>query len=189
MNPETPKPKTPKDRERELLKSQPLWNRLSSTNLSRRLLRMIDIAGGLAIRTYVGARIIGLMPRARPVLCSECFTDRGLRLDASRIGIVNALPCPNCGAKKSKKLTPYLLETLAWNFFVRGSIHRAEYGAAPVLQFNEHHFEKGSYQAPAWLRRDVELIQEKGRFGFFHYGPRMWMIGSIEPLKALLSIA
>lgn len=171
--------------EEVMRKSQPIWKRLFATRLVRRFLGVLDMAGGLAIRTWLGARVIGLIQKARPVLCAECFNDGGLRLDASRIGIVNALPCPNCGAKNSRKLTPYLLEVLAGNFFVRGSIHRSEYGAAPVLQFNEHHYGKGTYQAPEWLKRDVELIQEKGRIGFFHYGPRMWMVGSIEPLKAL----
>ncbi|MHB1993404.1 RES family NAD+ phosphorylase [Metallibacterium scheffleri] len=40
-----------------------------------------------------------------------------------------------------------------------------------------------------WLIGDVELIQQKGRIGFFHYGPRMWMIGGIGPLKALQNSA
>jgi len=188
-NGRTSKPTKPKNLEEVVRKSQSIWKRLFSTRLVRRLVGMLDMAGGLAIRTWVGARVIGLIPRARPVLCADCFNDRGLRLDASRIGIINALPCPNCGAQKSKKLTPYLLEVLAWNFFVRGSTHRTEYGAAPVLQFNKHHYGKGTYQAPEWLKRDVELIQEKGRIGFFHYGPRMWMIGRIEPLKALQDAA
>jgi len=37
--------------------------------------------------------------------------------------------------------------------------------------------------------QDVDLIQEKGRLGFFHYGPRLWMVGSIEPLEALQDVA
>lgn len=181
----TPKSTKPENFEEVIRKSQPIWKRLLSTRLARRLLSMLDMAGGLAVRTSIGARIIGLIPSARPVLCADCFNDRGLSLDAARVGIINALPCPNCGAKKSRKLTSYLLKTLAWNFFVRGSTLRSEYGAAPVLQFNEHHYGKGTYQAPEWLGRDVELIQEKARIGVFHYGPRMWMIGCIEPLKAL----
>ncbi len=175
--------------EEVLRKSKPIWKRLFSTRVVRRFISILDIAGGLAIRTRLGARVIGLIPRARPILCADCFIDGGLRKDASRIGIINALPCPNCGAQKSRKLTPYLLQVLAWNFFVRGSTLRREYGAAPVLQFNEHHYGKGTYRAPEWLKQDVELIQEKGRIGFFHYGPRMWMIGSIEPLKALQDVA
>jgi hypothetical protein len=32
---------------------------------------------------------------------------------------------------------------------------------------------------------DLQLIGEKLGIGFFYYGPRLWMIGGIEPLKAL----
>ena len=184
-NGRTSKPAKPENLEEVLRKTQPIWKRLLPTRFARRLLSLLDMAGGLAVRTYLGARLIGLIARARPVLCADCFKDRGLRLDASRVGIVNALPCPNCGAAKSRKLTRYLLEVLAWNFFVRGSTHRTKYGAAPLLAFNEQHYGKGTYQGPKWLRQDVELIQKKSRIGFFHYGPRMWMIGDIEPLEAL----
>jgi hypothetical protein len=74
---------------------------------------------------------------------------------------------------------------LAGNFFVLGSVRRRVYGGAPVLQFNKYHFERGTYKAPTWLRQDVELIQEKAHVGFFHYSPRMWMLGQVTPLKAL----
>jgi len=181
----TAKPVKPENREEVFRNSQPIWKRLLSTRFARRLRSILDMAGGHVVRTYVGARIIGLIPGARPVLCADCFNDMGLRLDASRVGIVNALPCPNCGAKKSKKLTPYLLKVLTANFFVRGSIHRTKYGAAPVLQFNEQHYGKGTYKAPIWLGQDVELIQANGQIGFFRYGPRIWMVGSVGPLKAL----
>ncbi len=85
----------------------------------------------------------------------------------------------------TKKLTPYLVRTLASQFFVRGSVHRSNYGSAPLVQFNEHRFQDGDYDGPQWLKEDVALISEKGRIGLFHYGPRMWMRGSIEPLEAL----
>jgi hypothetical protein len=106
-------------------------------------------------------------------------------MDADRIGIVHALPCPNCRAPGAKKLTPYLLEVLAAQFFVRGSVRRFSYGSAPLVQFNERRFHDGDYIGPSWLQKDVELISEKGRIGFFHYGPRLWMCGEIEPLKDL----
>src|ERR1700722_3305933 len=63
------------------------------------------------------------------------------------------------------------------------------FGAAPVLQFNKYHYGKGTYRAPEWIKRDVELIEEQGRVGIFHYGPRLWMVGSVEPLKALQDAA
>ncbi len=81
--------------EEKIRRSQPLWKRLLSTRFARRILRALDIAGGLAIRTRIGAGVIALMPRARPVLCAECFSDMGLRADATRVGIINAASLEN----------------------------------------------------------------------------------------------
>jgi hypothetical protein len=150
------------------------------------LLRALDIIGGIAITTKLGATLVGLiLPKSRPVLCTACFTDHGLRIDAERIGIPYALPCPNCGTNGTKKLTPYLLKVLTSQFFVRGSVHRSTYGSAPLVRFNELRFQDGDYEGPEWLKNDVKLIGDKARIGLFHYGPRMWMLGDIEPLEAL----
>ena len=126
-----------------------------------------------------------IFPGSRPVLCSDCFTDHGLRIDAERFGIPHALPCPNCGTTGTKKLTPYLVRALASQFFVRGSVHRSAYGSVPLVQFNELRFQDGNYDGPQWLKNDVALISEKGRIGLFHYRPRIWMLGYIEPLEDL----
>jgi hypothetical protein len=96
---------------------------------------------------------------------------------------VHALACPNCGATGTKKLNPYFLEVLASRFFVRGSVCRAKYGAYSRVQFNDRR--TSDYEAPPWLQRDVALISEKAKIGIFDYGPRFWMFGEIEPLKAL----
>src|ERR1019366_5281471 len=177
--------------EQNLRKKSPgLLGRVADSKIGRKTLipvtRALDAAGGLAIRTKTGARLVGLIiPSSRPVLCAACFTDHGLRMDADRIGIPHALPCPNCGAQGTKKLTPYLISVLASQFFVWGSVHRFSYGSAPLVQFNELRFRDGDYVGQDWLQKDVELISEKGRIGLFHYGPRLWMCGEIEPLKDL----
>ncbi|MFN0042694.1 MAG: RES family NAD+ phosphorylase [Alphaproteobacteria bacterium] len=153
-------------------------------DLRRRLIVLIDQACARAVRTTFGARIVDrIFPSVRPVLCASCFNDHGLRLDAADIGFEHALACPNCGATGTKKLNPYFLEILASRFFVRGSVTRFKYGSAPLLQFNDR---RGpDYEAPQWLRRDVALISEKAKIGIFDYGPRFWMFGEVEPLKAL----
>jgi hypothetical protein len=166
--------------------AQPLLDGSLIRKISTLILRVLDIAGGIAIKTKMGARFVGLMiPSSRPVLCVACFSDHGLRLDADRIGIPHALPCPNCGAQGTKKLTPYLVRVLASQFFVRGSVRRFSYGSAPLVQFNEARFQDGDYLGPSWLQKDVALISGKGRVGLFRYGPRLWMLGQIEPLEAL----
>jgi len=119
------------------------------------------------------------------VLCSNCFVDEGLRLDASRLGVSEELSCPNCGTNDGQKLDTERIGALAYRYFVRGTLCRFEYGAAPRIQFNEQHHRNGDIDAPGWLTRDVALIENSLGIGFFHYGPRFWMFGEVEPLKAL----
>jgi hypothetical protein len=155
---------------------------------ARRALRALDIFGSLLIRTTVGAWLVYLIvPGAKPVLCSDCLTDVGLRLDAEAAGIISALPCPNCGSRSGKRLTRHLLDYLLFRFFVRGSVIRGKYGSAPWLQFNRQHFGRGDYDPPEWLRNDLRLLTDRAGVGVFQYGPRLWMLGEIEPLKQLES--
>ncbi|MCR9260903.1 MAG: RES family NAD+ phosphorylase [Pseudomonadaceae bacterium] len=51
------------------------------------------------------------------------------------------------------------------------------------MQFNTH--QQTSIDVPDWLKEDVTLIEETLGIGLFHYGPRLWMIGEVEPLKEL----
>ncbi len=53
----------------------------------------------------------------------------------------------------------------------------------PRVQFNEH--QHTSIDVAPWLAPDVRLFERLLGIGFFHYGPRLWMVGEVEPLKAL----
>lgn len=121
-----------------------------------------------------------------PIVCSNCFGDVGLRLDAERIGIDILGPCPNCGSSNFKKLPIAGLGRLAHRYFVWGSMSKANYGAAPMIEFNKH--QNTSINVQPWLQEDVKLIERLLGVGFFYYGPRLWMIGEIEPLKALIKL-
>jgi hypothetical protein len=118
-------------------------------------------------------------------LCSDCFQDQGLRYSAERIGFSKNSPCPQCDKSSGKKLDTTLVHSLAHQFFVRGSLHRMEYGAAPMIQFNEYQYQRGDFVPPEYLKNDVRRIEETIKIGFFHYGPRLWMCGEVEPLKQL----
>ena len=117
------------------------------------------------------------------VACSECFNDVGLKLDAQKIGISNEDECLICLKDRGQKLSFVQLEHLAHRFFVWGSLHKYEYGAAPVVQFNKH--QNTSINISPWLKDDIKIFERVLGVGFFHYGPRLWMIGEVEPLKAL----
>lgn len=118
-------------------------------------------------------------------LCSDCFQDQGLRFSAEKIGFSKKSQCPQCNRSSGKKLDTILVHSLAHHFFVRGSLNRLEYGAAPMIQFNEYQYQRGDFIPPEYLKDDVRLIEEAGKIGFFYYGPRLWMCGEVEPLKQL----
>ena len=133
----------------------------------------------------------GNVPRSRgseglhdaPVACSNCFVNQGLRLDAELGGVEEDTVCPNCGSQNGRKLSEHMLETLAHRFFVRGTFHQCDYGAAPVIQFNAQR--KSDISVPNWLDKDVAIFEKLLGVGFFYYGPRLWMVGENEPLEAL----
>lgn len=122
---------------------------------------------------------------SQPLLCSNCFADEGLRVDAAKHGLEQQGDCPNCKSPEGRKLTKKHIEGLAWRFFVSGTTKRCEYGAAPVIQFNQYHYGKSDISPSSWLKNDIKLIEDAAKIGFFHYGPRLWMVGEVEPLKAL----
>ena len=51
------------------------------------------------------------------------------------------------------------------------------------MQFNEH--QSTSISTSPWFEADLRKIEKAIGVGFFYYGPRVWMIGEVEPLKAL----
>lgn len=118
-------------------------------------------------------------------LCYGCFSDVGLRLMAKKLANCEGAKCYKCGSSDKLSLDENALKYLAYSFFVRGSVVRCLYGAAPVIQFNEHN--EGDFIANGKLADDINLLQETLGIGFFYYGPRLWMIGHNEPLKKLTS--
>lgn len=101
-------------------------------------------------------RLIRRLGHQKFLLCSCCFGDQGLENDAASIGVPDASPCANCGTTLGRKLDRDAILQLAHTFFVRGTIERCEYGAAPLVQFN--HDPDGVIDTGRWLEADVELI-------------------------------
>lgn len=118
------------------------------------------------------------------VACSRCFKNRGLILDAMQYGRKELGVCPNCGHEDGIKLGRAPLGYLAKRFFVDGSFHQCDFGGAPVIQFNE--YQNTSIEVDGALKDDIAVFESVLGVGFFYYGPRLWMIGEVEPLKALL---
>jgi RES domain len=128
-------------------------------------------------------RLAWRLPMTEFLLCSECFRDEGLKLDAMQFGVADDTPCPNCGKKDGRKLAKESIIDLAQRFVVWGTLLRLDYGGAPRIQFNDRH--PTDIKLAAWLEADLRPIEGTSGMGFFHYGPRAWMVGEVEPLKAL----
>ncbi len=118
-----------------------------------------------------------------PILCSDCFRDEGLRRCASSMGRRDVSECANCHSRLGRKLNRRSVAHLARDFFVLGTVERLDYGAAPLIQFNTR--QETSIDVPHWLDEDIRLIGQTLKVGFFRYGPRMWMVGEVQPLNAL----
>lgn len=118
-----------------------------------------------------------------PLLCSSCFHDEGLSLSAEAIGQRDMSKCPNCDSQIGMKLSRKSVAMLAQQFFVWGTIKRLKYGGAPTVQFNKR--QPTSVEVAPWLEPDLQLIGKTLQVGFFGYGPRLWMLGEVEPLKTL----
>src|SRR5687768_13500773 len=116
------------------------------------------------------------------VCSSDLFNDRGLRWMAKDLESKRGV-CPSCGSRDVPLLDRDQLFWLCERYFVRGSIIRADYGGAPAIAFND--VQAGSLSLSPALASDVALLQDRLGIGFFHYGPRLWMIGDIEPLERL----
>ena len=128
-------------------------------------------------------------PTSLFLLCSNCFKDEGLRIDASKHGQELQFECPNCRSSDGRKLTREDIQGLAWRFFVSGTTFRTDYGATPLIQFNESRYGRSEINPSTWLETDIKLIEKAARIGFFHYAPRLWMIGEVEPLRALQDLS
>ena len=122
-------------------------------------------------------------------LCSECFQDEGLKLDAFQIGIKRNTTCMNCKSQLGRKLTLELIEDLTWRFFVQGTELKVEYGGAPLIQYNTFHYQNTKVDFGEAVNTDIKLLERELKMGFFHYGPRLWTLGHVVPLKKLQSKA
>ena len=129
--------------------------------------------------------IFGLSRRT-DLLCSQCFQDHGLRLDAERVGISRKGRCRNCGRPDGKKLDKALLHDLADSFFVNGTRSGGDFGIAPIVVCND--LSTTSVEFYGQLQSDAALLARTLGIGFFHYGPPLWMFGQIGPLEDLQDV-
>jgi hypothetical protein len=113
------------------------------------------------------------------VLCSDCFSNSGLRLEAARVGIRTASKCNACGSKRGHKLGRKHLEKLTARFFVKGTVPHGVGGYASILQYNSDS-PIDEVDLDEKTTRDWHLIKSQIGGRLFFYGPPLWRIGVTE---------
>ncbi len=116
-------------------------------------------------------------------ICSACFSDVGLRIEAEKFSSQLSQPCPNCKAQDGHRLTIKDCKILAYRFYILGSVQRVDYGAAPIVVFNEH--QKTTSTLSGVIGEDARVFEDILGVGFFEYGPNLWMLGETTPLQCL----
>lgn len=135
---------------------------------------------------------------SKHLLCSNCFNNHGLRVNAFIFGVSSKKPCSNCNTSHGKKLCRNKIIKLADMFFVQGTQVKLDYGGAPSIQFNQSRYGSSDNDFPEAFKKDMSIISEKAKIGFFHYGPHLWAVGinqfleklqdSTERTKAILNL-
>jgi hypothetical protein len=94
------------------------------------------------------------------ILCSECFSNVGLRTEAARIGNQDNRPCDNCSLRDGASLDQDGLHKLMTRFFVDGSRHPC----LPTV-YRMDYSQVGKQNDPVCfdetLQRDYELIARR----------------------------
>jgi hypothetical protein len=114
-------------------------------------------------------------------LCSDCFVDHGLGIEARQIGRKSGRSCRNCHSVAGAKLYHNDIEELARRFFVYGSRIRTEFGGASALQFNAWHHDRREVSFPAWLNADARLIENALGVGFSITAHRFGVLVKLTP--------
>ena len=100
-------------------------------------------------------------PTSQILLCSNYFTDEGLRIDAAKHGLEQQSDCPNCQSPDGQKLTLDHIKSLAWRFFVSGTTTHGE----------PYNGEKGYFHS---YSKGKQVKSDKGEFTAIFDGTHGW---------------
>lgn len=111
------------------------------------------------------------------MLCSECFTNEGLRIESKKIGSNSKMQCTNCLCNDATILDADNCYQLMQQFFVYGSVPPNVGEMAPVYMVNDYDHK---YELPHIYKHDHDLLKKETGLSAFHYGPPLWRLGYTE---------
>ncbi|AXK79221.1 RES domain-containing protein [Pseudolabrys taiwanensis] len=109
------------------------------------------------------------------VLCSDCFANHGLRIEAAKQGVRIPTKCRNCNSTEGMKLDSKRLERLTHRFFVQGTIPHGVGGWTPILMYNKHSEDK--VELDEATTHDWLLIKREIGGRLFLNAPNLWQLG------------
>lgn len=112
--------------------------------------------------------------QVREQLCSDCFTDYGLRSTANAYGEESQSKCPRCGSISGKRLDDQLLAYVLHKFFVQGSSCGRH--MPPVLTSGTTGPDGDIRFTPA-LQKDYELLKKLTGFRLMRNAPNLVRMG------------
>jgi hypothetical protein len=113
------------------------------------------------------------------MLCTKCFKNEGLRLEAEKLCLGDAVQCSVCGSSNGRAITRGDAHDLLTKFFVRGSESLVIAGHVPVYKVTDNKgFMSGTFDSP--LEDDYQLLIEHYGLGVFHNAPAEWRMGMTD---------
>lgn len=127
-----------------------------------------------ALRSFVDRRL------GRPLLCSNCLRDDGLRHTSESLGRKLKEPCHLCKSIGGVGLTKVHLDELIFKFFVEGTYQHGLGGYATVLKTSDKGGVSDSVSLMDNTRADWDKIHAAVGRNLFYYGPPLWRLGYTE---------
>jgi hypothetical protein len=117
------------------------------------------------------------LEEAQQVLCVDCFSNHGIRVEAARIAVADGAPCPNCGGSGARLTSQEQVDSLLRKFFEHGTTAPAgrweplfKLGSGKLHLLHDVVFDKT-------LRSDYALLLQHSSGTVFHNAPNTWRLG------------
>lgn len=112
------------------------------------------------------------------MICSNCLTNEGLRIEAEKLGLKVNSVCQNCNSKTGLKLTEKGIKRLYFNFFEHGTrgigIYEPSTYKVVDKKYAQHVVLDNS------LIQDIEILGQYAEFDLMYNAPPTWQVGDTD---------
>jgi hypothetical protein len=118
------------------------------------------------------------------MLCTKCFSNEGLRIEAERLVSCDPTFCPTCKSPSSCTISSDLAHELIDRFFCHGSQSLVVAGHIPVYKLTASRALMSGKFDPT-LEDDYQMLIEHYNIGVRHNAPAEWRMGMTDHYHAL----